>query len=270
MNIAVLRAADSGRALVACAGQILMHSLDGTATSTSVAAVSASSSKLGSQSGSHFSAQPSADAAAVPQNLKLNSVPTLTLPPPGAPPDVACLALSQHFLVAGTASGGLWLFRCPERMPVAETRHAGGGIRCVWPQPAGVRRVLPLSDFPTSVLGASPSLLSALPWGWLCLCIVVLSARPSRRRSTPAAASSGCGNSRLAAGALLLSGLKVVVDPRLSSTSLLLKRLPAGRGCSAAPRARPSRTRGVRDQAYTHPFLVTRCSPVAGTTPAHA
>ena len=171
LSTCLLRAADSGRALVARAGQILVHSLDGTATSTSVTAVSASNSKLGFQSGSHFSTQPSADTAAVPQNLKLNPIPTLTLPPPGAPPDVACLALSQHFLVAGTASGGLWLFRCAERVPVAETRHAGGGIRCVWPQPAGVRRVLPLSGFQPlhSALFASPSLLLALPWGWLCL-----------------------------------------------------------------------------------------------------
>ena len=65
--------------------------------------------------------------------------PTLTLPPPGAPADVACVALSANFLVAGTASGGLWYFRCAERVPVAEARHAGGVWR-VWPQPAGVRR----------------------------------------------------------------------------------------------------------------------------------
>ena len=65
--------------------------------------------------------------------------PTLTLPPPGAPADVACAALSARFLVAGTASGGLWYFRCAERVPVAEARHAAG-VTCVWPQPAGVRR----------------------------------------------------------------------------------------------------------------------------------
>ena len=64
---------------------------------------------------------------------------TLTLPPPGAPSDVACAALSDQFLVAGTASGGLWCFRCAERAPVAEARHAQGVTR-VWPQPAGVRR----------------------------------------------------------------------------------------------------------------------------------
>lgn len=68
----------------------------------------------------------------------LDANPTLTLPPPGAPVDVACAALSAHFLVAGTATGGLWYFRCAERAPVAEARHAQG-VRRVWPQPAGVR-----------------------------------------------------------------------------------------------------------------------------------
>ena len=76
-------------------------------------------------------------SASAEQHLDPN--PTLTLPPPGAPADVACAALSAHFLVAGTASGGLWYFRCAERAPVAEARHAAGVTR-VWPQPAGVRR----------------------------------------------------------------------------------------------------------------------------------
>ena len=45
--------------------------------------------------------------------------------------------------MAGTASGGLWCFACAPRAPVAEARHAGGGVRRVWPQPAGVRCARP-------------------------------------------------------------------------------------------------------------------------------
>lgn len=113
-----------------CAGRVHVHALAAAAASTAAASSSATRGST-AVAGSAPASDPTT-----------NPNPTLTLPPPGAPADVACLALSQHFLVAGTASGGLWLFRCAERVPVAETRHAGGGVRRVWPQPAGVRCVL--------------------------------------------------------------------------------------------------------------------------------
>lgn len=107
------------------AGQIHVHSLPAAASAAAT-----------------IDPQPAPEAgqsAGAAQGLDPNS--TLTLPPPGAPADVACAALSGHFLVAGTASGGLWYFRCAERAPVAEARHAQG-VRRVWPQPSGVRHAI--------------------------------------------------------------------------------------------------------------------------------
>ncbi|KAL0053124.1 hypothetical protein WJX82_001225 [Trebouxia sp. C0006] len=64
---------------------------------------------------------------------------TFQVPSPGAPGNVTCMALSAHFLIAGTAAGMLLYYQCQDKALLNEFRHTGGAIVKVFPQPYGTR-----------------------------------------------------------------------------------------------------------------------------------
>ena len=62
-----------------------------------------------------------------------------SLPTPGTPSDVTCMALSAHFLVCGTQRGMVMYFQPETRALLNEFKHEEPGIRRVFPQPVGTR-----------------------------------------------------------------------------------------------------------------------------------
>ena len=64
---------------------------------------------------------------------------TFQVPSPGAPGNVTCMALSAHFLIAGTAAGMLLYYQCQDKALLNEFKHEGGAIVKVFPQPYGTR-----------------------------------------------------------------------------------------------------------------------------------
>ena len=64
---------------------------------------------------------------------------TFQVPSPGAPGNVTCMALSAHFLIAGTAAGMLLYYQCQDKALLNEFKHEGGAIVKVFPQPHGTR-----------------------------------------------------------------------------------------------------------------------------------
>ncbi len=64
---------------------------------------------------------------------------TFQVPSPGAPANITCMALSAHFLIAGTAAGMLLCYQCQDKTLLNEFRHLGGAIVQVFPQPYGTR-----------------------------------------------------------------------------------------------------------------------------------
>ena len=62
-----------------------------------------------------------------------------SLPAPGTPSDVTCMALSAHFLVCGTQRGMVMYFQPETRALLNEFKHEEPGIRRVFPQPVGTR-----------------------------------------------------------------------------------------------------------------------------------
>lgn len=67
----------------------------------------------------------------------------LCLPAPSEPGNLACASLTEHFLITGSSAGSLGYYLvAPEGLTVVnETKHAGGGIRRLFPQPGGHRLV---------------------------------------------------------------------------------------------------------------------------------
>lgn len=70
---------------------------------------------------------------------KEESQATFQVPPPGAPANVSCMALSAHFLIAGTTGGMLLYYQCQDKTLLNEFRHLGGAIVKMFPQPYGTR-----------------------------------------------------------------------------------------------------------------------------------
>ena len=64
---------------------------------------------------------------------------TFQVPSPGAPGNVTCMALSAHFLIAGTAAGMLLYYQCQDKTLLNEFKHEGGAIVKMFPQPYGTR-----------------------------------------------------------------------------------------------------------------------------------
>lgn len=64
---------------------------------------------------------------------------TFQVPSPAAPGNVTCMALSAHFLIAGTAAGMLLYYQCQDKALLNEFKHTGGAIVKVFPQPYGTR-----------------------------------------------------------------------------------------------------------------------------------
>ena len=64
---------------------------------------------------------------------------TFQVPSPGTPGNVTCMALSAHFLIAGTAAGMLLFYQCQDKALLNEFKHTGGAIVKVFPQPYGTR-----------------------------------------------------------------------------------------------------------------------------------
>ncbi|KAL0039283.1 hypothetical protein WJX79_001413 [Trebouxia sp. C0005] len=64
---------------------------------------------------------------------------TFQVPFPGTPGNVTCMALSAHFLIAGTAAGMLLYYHCQDKALLNEFKHTGGAIVKVFPQPYGTR-----------------------------------------------------------------------------------------------------------------------------------
>lgn len=64
---------------------------------------------------------------------------TFQVPSPGARGNVTCMALSAHFLIAGTAAGMLLYYHCQDKALLNEYKHTGGAIVKVFPQPYGTR-----------------------------------------------------------------------------------------------------------------------------------
>lgn len=67
------------------------------------------------------------------------TVEPFSVPAPGTPSDVTCMALSAHFLVCGTQRGMVMYFQPETRALLNEFKHEEPGIRRVFPQPVGTR-----------------------------------------------------------------------------------------------------------------------------------
>jgi len=64
---------------------------------------------------------------------------TFQVPSPGGPGNVTCMALSAHFLIAGTAAGMLLYYQCQGKALLNEFKHTGGAVVKLFPQPYGTR-----------------------------------------------------------------------------------------------------------------------------------